>query len=199
MWKVVTNSNLNPPLNYFFTYQYQLITIYYLRFIVKILWQHFLIAISYFSFLNFFHMFFFSLGFFSTTHISHSYLYLSFFFFFQFILDHFFSYLSLSLFLSLALSLFFLLFLFLPDSRTLSPSISHKQILSHTHIDHWQRSGNWRSTQIGILHFCFCFFGLISFILLFRFLQAYEKDCVCVSNLLIVFCVFVLIVVCFSL
>ena len=66
--------------------------------------------------------------------------------------------LSLSLFLSLALSLFFLLFLFLPDSRTLSPSISHKQILSHTHIDHWQRSGNWRSTQIGILHFCFCFF-----------------------------------------
>ena len=39
-----------------------------------------------------------------------------------------------------------------------------------------------RSTFYMVFFFCS---GLISFILLFRFHQAYEKDCFCVSNLLI--------------
>ena len=74
MWKVVTSSNLNLLLKLYFTHQYQLITIYYLRFIVKILWQYFLIVFSYFlyyfSFLNFIrffpHIFFFLV--FSSSH-----------------------------------------------------------------------------------------------------------------------------------
>ena len=72
-------------------------------------------------------------------------------------------------YLHFSLSVSFSFFLFLLHKHTnFSPSISHKQILSHTHIDHRQRSGDWRSTQIGVLHF-FIFFGLISFILLLRF------------------------------
>jgi len=71
--------------------------------------------------------------------------------------------------LHFSLSVSFSFFLFLLHKHTnFSPSISHKQILSHTHIDHRQRSGDWRSTQIGVLHF-FIFFCLISFILLLRF------------------------------
>ena len=86
---------------------------------------------------------------------------------FQFIPYHFFNYLSLSLSLSLFLQLsLFLLFLFLLDSKTLSPSISHKQILSHTHIDHQQRNGN-RSTHIDVLFFFF-FFYCSDFIRLMR-------------------------------
>ena len=72
-------------------------------------------------------------------------------------------------YLHFSLSVSFSFFLFLLHKHTnFSPSISHKQILSHTHIDLRQRSGDWRSTQIGVLHF-FIFFGLISFILLLRF------------------------------
>ena len=143
-------------------------------------------------------IYFFSLGFSSTTHVSH-YLHLPFFFFFffffQFIPDHLCVWQPPAHF---SLSVSFSFFLFLLHKHTnFSPSISHKQILSHTHIDHRQRSGDWRSTQIGVLHFFF--FGLSSFILLLRFHQAYEKYCFCVSNLSIGFCVFVLIVVCFSL
>ena len=85
---------------------------------------------------------------------------------------------------------------------------THTQIslpLSHTNkfsLIHTQITG--REVEIGVLHrlafyIFFVCFGLISFILLFRFHQAYKKDCFCVSNLSIGFCVFVLIVVCFSL
>ena len=82
-----------------------------------------------------------------------------------------------------------------------SPSISHKQILFHTHIDHRQRTKirvlttSKNISLITILvrsafYMVFFFFlcsGFISFILLFRFHQAYEKDCFCVSNLSIGF------------
>ena len=63
-----------------------------------------------------------------------------------------------------------------------SPSISHKQILFHTRIDHQQRTKirvlptskniqlNYHIGQIDVLHGLFFFgSGLISFILLFRF------------------------------
>ena len=100
-----------------------------------------------------FFFFFFSLDFFSTAHVSHFFPLSTFFS----LSSSFWSFLQQSpIYLSLSLSL---LFLFLLDSRTLSPSISHKQILSHTHIDHRQRSGDRRSTWV--------FF--ISFILLSRF------------------------------
>ena len=92
---------------------------------------------------------FFPLGFFSTTHISHSFPLSTFFFFFQFIPDHFF---SSAISFSFSSSLFFLLFLFLLDSRTLSPSISLKQILSHTHRS---LAKKWRS----VFYMFFFFFG----------------------------------------
>ena len=157
MWKVVTSSNLNPPLKLFFYSPILANNNLLLKIYCENILVAFLIFYIIFPFLISSIRFFFSLGFFSTivtTHVSHSYLYLPFFFFFQFIPDHFFSYISFSFFIQLSL---FLLFPFLLDSRTLSPSISHKQILSHTHIDHRQRSGDWRSTQIGVLHFFFFF------------------------------------------
>ena len=123
----------------------------------------------YFSFLPlvffFIHMFFlsfFSLIFSPPHTYTYPYLYLhSFFWLFVFLvlelqtLDHIST--SPSLFLSLSLT-------HTHTHTNFSPSISHKQILSHTYIDHRQRSGDRRSM-------CFFFFGfgLISFILLFRF------------------------------
>ena len=80
------------------------------------------------------------------------------------------------------LPLSFILFL-LRTHTNFSPSISHKQIIFHTRIDHRQRTKirvlptsknmqlNHHIGQIGVLH-GFFFFGccsLISFTLLFRF------------------------------
>ena len=145
---------------------------------MKILWQYFLIVMFYYLYYFSLHtvshtyFFFFFLGFLSSTHISHSFPLSTFFFFFQFIPDHFFSYLSLFLQLSF---LTFYFYLILEHSI----SLSHTNKFSLIHIDHWQRSGDRCSTCLFVFFF-FClfvfFFGLISFILLFRFHQAYEKD-----------------------
>ena len=134
MWKVVTSSNLNPPLKLFFyspilAYNNLLLKIYCENIVVVFLNYHFLFFILFFlshhlSSIRFF-FFFFCLHHTCIPFLSSIYLLFLF-------LVHSRSFLQLSLSLSLSL----LLFLFLLDSGTLSPSISHKQILSHTHIDH---------------------------------------------------------------
>ena len=117
MWKVVTNSNLNPPLKLFFFLPILTNNNLLLKIYVKILLWHFSIRIFYslyyFSFLSFhFHphvsflFFFFFFLFFSSTHVS-SVLSLfppSFIFFFSLIQEHSSESSSHSLFLSLALS-----------------------------------------------------------------------------------------------
>ena len=130
---------------------------------MKISWQHFLIAISYFLYYfslhtiwtRFFFFFFFSLGFFSTTHVSHSFPLSSFFFFFfQFIPDHLFS-LALSLSLSLHF-LFLLLFSFLFSSL-------------HTHT-HTHTQPTWPSS----ISFLFFFYlVLIHFVVTMELRQAF--------------------------
>ena len=80
MWKVITSSNLNPPLKLYFylpilANNNLLLKIYYENIVIPFLNCHFLF-LYYFSFLNYIHtfLFFFSLGLFSTTHVSHSYI-----------------------------------------------------------------------------------------------------------------------------
>ena len=85
MWKIVISFNLNPPLKLFFyspilTNNNLLLKIYCENIVVTFLNCHFLFFILFF--LSLFHSYFFSPGFFSTTHVSHSYLYQPFFFFF---------------------------------------------------------------------------------------------------------------------
>ena len=160
MWKVDTSFNLNLPLKLFFyssilANNNLLLKIYCENIVVTFLNCHFLFFILFF--LSLFHSYFFFPWFF-LHHTCIPLLSLSTLLFL--FLVHYRSLSSaISLSLSLSLSLF-LLFLFPLDSRTLSPSISHKQILSHTHIDHRQRSGDRRYAW---------FFFFISFILLFRF------------------------------
>ena len=148
-----------------------------------------------FSFLFFFFFFFLFFLLHTRTLTPNIYLRSLFdFLFFQLSIEHFSPSLSLSLSLSLTHT---------HTHTNFSPSISHKQILFHTCIDHYQRTKirilptsknmqlNHHIGQIGVLHGFFFFFfgsGLISFILLFRFHQAYEKDFFFyVSNLLIGF------------
>ena len=120
----------------------------------------FLILCLFFPSIRFLFLFFFSLVFCPPHTYTHRIPSSPFFFYTFYLIPE-----PPSLFLSLALS-FFLLFLFLLDSRTLSSSISHKQILSHTRIDHQQRSGDRHFTQIGILHFFF-FFVLVWLVLFY--------------------------------
>ena len=184
----------------------------------------FLFYFPFFFFIHMFLFFFFFPLFFSS--IPFPYLYLPFSFFFcsltlglsslQFALILFFSSstpLVLSTFLfffffPLCLlhwwSLHFFFFLFFSSSTpeqkiSLSFSLSHKQILSHTHIDHRQRSGDRHSTQIGLNVF---FFVLIWLVLFYcsDFIRLMRKIFFVfqIFWLGFVFCVFVLIVVCFS-
>ena len=85
MWKVVTSSNLNPPLKLFFYSPILANNNLLLKIYCENILVAFLIFYIIFPFLISSIRFFFSLGFFSTivtTHVSHSYLYLLFFFFF---------------------------------------------------------------------------------------------------------------------
>ena len=147
---------------------------------MKILQQHFSILISY------------SLFYFSLISFFFHHTFLFFLSFSSFFLLHTFP-LSLS-------SLFFFLFFSSTSSTpkhsrsSLFLSLSHINSLSYTHRE--REREKWRLAFYMFFFFCS---GLISVILLFRFHQTYEKDCFCVSNLSIWFCVFVLIVVCFSL
>ena len=104
-----------------------------------------------FFFIHTFFLSFFSLIFSPPHMYTYPYLYLHSFFDFLF-----FQFLSSRLqTISPLLPLSFFLFLLHTHAHTnFSPSISHKQILSHTHIDHRHRSGDRRST-------CFFFFFLV--------------------------------------
>ena len=184
MWKVVTSSNLNPLLKLYFyslilANNNMLLKIYYENIVIAFLNCHFLFFILFFPSHHISSIRFF---FFSTTHVSHSFPLSTFFFFFQFIPDHFFNYLSLSFSSSLFFH-FFYFYLILEHSLPLSHI--KKFSLTHTQITD-------REVEISVLRFFFFFY---QFILLFRFHQAYERDCFCVSNLSIGFCVLVLIVV----
>ena len=92
--------------------------------------------------------------FFSPPHISLTSIFPFSFFFFLFFSS------STPLVLS---SLFFFLFSFLlfvysrAEDLSFFLSLSHKQILSYTHIDHRQRNGDQRSTQIDLHVFFFLF------------------------------------------
>ena len=157
MWKIVISFNLNPPLKLFFyspilANNNLLLKIYCENIVVTFLNCHFLFFILFF--LSLFHSYFFFPWFF-LHHTCIPLLSLSTLLFL--FLVH---YRSLSSAISLSLSLF-LLFLFPLDSRTLSPSISHKQILSHTHIDHLQRSGDQCSTCFVLFWFFFFFFVMV--------------------------------------
>ena len=127
----------------------------------------------------FFHPYvFFFLVVFSPPHTyTYPYIYLHSFFdflFFQFLisrLQNISSLLPLSFFLSLT-----------HTHKFLSLYLTQPNSLSYTHRSPVEK---WR-----LAFYIFFFFlgsGLISFILLFRFHQAYEKDCFCVSNISIGF------------
>ena len=95
----------------------------------------------------------------------------------------------------------FLFLLYTHTHKFLSLYLTQTNSLSYTYrspVEKW-RSAFYTDQRFTCYVFFFFGYGLISFILLFRFHQANEKDCFCVSNLSIGFCVFVLIVVCFSL
>ena len=180
MWKVVTSSNLNPLLKLFFyspilANNNLLLKIYCENIVVAFLNCDFLLFVLFFPSHHLSSILFF-FSFLLVFSLAHTYpttfLYLPSFSFSSSVRS-----ISSAISLSFSSSLFFN-FLFLLDSRTHSPSISHKQILSHTHTDCRQRSGDWCSTCLFVCLFCFFFvclffffffFGLISFILLFRF------------------------------
>ena len=137
MWKVVTNSNSNPLFKLFFyspiSTNNNLSLKIYCENIMKILYvTQFWFLIPYIIFLSFFFLFFFLV--FSPPHTNTYPQYLSSLFVWLFVfLVIYRTFLPFSLSLSLSLT-------HTHTHTNFSPSISHKQILFHTRIDHRQRT-----------------------------------------------------------